>query len=83
MKNIRWDLKHSQNILPLVFDDSMSYYENVCKLVYIVNQLIEIVNGELSESVKAYIDEQFNNIMLDAIYDPEAETISFTADNKN
>lgn len=83
MKNIRWDLKHSQNILPLVFDDSMSYYETVCKLVYTVNQLIEIVNGELSESVKAYIDEQFNNIMLDAMYKPETETISFTADNKN
>ena len=82
VNNDSWAWKRSQNILPLVFDDSMSYYETVCKLVYTVNQLIGIINGDLSDNIKQYIDEQFNNIMITAIYDPETETIVLREQNK-
>lgn len=82
VNNNSWAWKRSQNILPLVFDDSMSYYETVCKLVYTVNQLIGIINGDLSDNIKQYIDEQFNNIMITAIYDPETETILLREQNK-
>ena len=82
VNNNSWAWKRSQNILPLVFDDSMSYYETVCKLVYTVNQLIGIINGDLSDNIKQYIDEQFNNIMITAIYDPETETILLREQNQ-
>nr|DAP24947.1 MAG TPA: hypothetical protein [Caudoviricetes sp.] len=82
MNENSWAWKQQQNILPLVFDDSMSYYETVCKLVYVVNQLIGLINGDLSGSIKQYIDEQFNNIMITAIYDPETETILLEERNK-
>lgn len=82
VNNDSWAWKRSQNILPLVFDDSMSYYETVCKLVYTVNQLIGVINGDLSDNIKQYIDEQFNNIMITAIYDPETETILLREQNK-
>ena len=82
VNNNSWAWKRSQNILPLVFDDSMSYYETLCKLVYTVNQLIGIINGDLSDKIKQYIDEQFNNIMITAIYDPETETILLREQNK-
>ena len=82
VNNNSWAWKRSQNILPLVFDDSMSYYETLCKLVYTVNQLIGIINGDLSDNIKQYIDEQFNNIMITAIYDPETETILLREQNK-
>lgn len=82
VNNNSWAWKRSQNILPLVFDDSISYYEKVCKLVYTVNQLIGIINGDLSDNIKQYIDEQFNNIMITAIYDPETETILLRGQNK-
>lgn len=75
MNKTSWAWRRQQNILPLVFDDSMSYYETLCKLVYTVNQLIELINGNLSDIIKQYIDEQFNNIMITAIYDPATETI--------
>lgn len=78
MNENSWAWRRQQNILPLVFDDSMSYYETLCKLVYTVNQLIGLVNGDLSDNIRQYIDEQFNNIMITAIYDPATETISFT-----
>lgn len=55
-----------QKILPLVYDDSLSYYETLCKVVEYINQLIdndkiiseelENLKKELSE-VKKWIDE--------------------------
>lgn len=35
----------SQKILPAVYDDSMSYYEVICKLVEKVNEVIEKYDG--------------------------------------
>lgn len=47
-----------QSVLPLVYDDSLSYYEVLCKVVKYINDLIdsdkEIVNNvnELKEELK-------------------------------
>lgn len=38
-------------ILPTVYDDSLSYYEMLCKLTEVVNELIDTVN-ELVEKVE-------------------------------
>lgn len=75
-KNI-WGACRTQSILPLVFDDSMSYYEAVSRLTATVNQLIELVGGSVDETLKEYIDERFDNLMINAIYDPSTETIIF------
>lgn len=75
MNENSWAWKRQPNILPLVFDDSMSYYETVSKLAYAVNQLIGLINGDLSANIKQYIDEQFNDIIITVIYDPVTETI--------
>lgn len=32
---------HCQKVLPLVYDDSLSYYESICKLVAKINEVIE------------------------------------------
>lgn len=34
-----------QNVLPLVYDNSLSYYEAICKLTDKVNELVDIVNN--------------------------------------
>lgn len=59
-------------ILPLVYDESLSYYEMVCKMVAKMNEIIEAVNGNIS----SLIEEYFNKIMIDAVYDEDAETIT-------
>lgn len=44
-----------QKVLPLVYDDSLSYYEVLCKVVDYINKLIEndkVIENEL-ESLKA------------------------------
>ena len=62
-------------ILPLVFDDSLSYYEVISKIMYTVNQLIEASTGDINAAIEKYIDEHFNDLMIMAIYNAETETI--------
>lgn len=46
-------------ILPTVYDDSLSYYESVCKLVNKVNELVDFINNiklDIFAESKAYTD---------------------------
>ena len=47
------ELKHfkfwCQKILPLVYDDSLSYYEVLCKVVDYINKLIEAIISDVNE----------------------------------
>ncbi len=65
----------SAKILPLSYDDSLSYYEQLCKLIYKMNEIIEFTNGGISEVIRNYIDEKFDDFILNAIYDEATETI--------
>ena len=71
----KWGWRKTQSILPLVFDDSISYYEAVSRLIFTVNQLITLINGSIDENLKDYIDSRFDNLMISAIYDEKTETI--------
>lgn len=64
-----------QKILPLVYDDSLSYYENVCKLTSKMNEIIDDINAGFEALITQKIDEFFNKIMIDAIYNDSEETI--------
>lgn len=66
---------HCQKILPLVYDDELSYYEYLCKLTDTMNKIIDIINDEFKTLVFQKIDEYFNDIMVDAIYKENEETI--------
>lgn len=53
-----------QKVLPLVYDDSLSYYELLCKVVEYLNNTINDVN-KLSEGFKTlynYVHDYFNNL---------------------
>lgn len=60
----------AQKILPLTYDDSLSYYESLCKFADKVNELIDRMNlyeeeykdyvNEQVSFLKTYIDEQDN-----------------------
>lgn len=47
------ELKHfkfwCQKVLPLVYDDSLSYYEVLCKVVEYINKIIDDENGTLAQ----------------------------------
>lgn len=70
-------------ILPLTYDDSLSYYEQVCKLTTKMNEIINVINTNVNEVLKEYIDSQFNNLIINAIYDESKETITLKKDVKS
>lgn len=49
-----------QKVLPLVYDESLSYYEQLCKIHEYVNALNDNVNA-----LKEYIDDYFNNLDIE------------------
>ena len=77
MLDCSWGWDKTQSILPLVFDDSISYYEAISRLFFTVNKLIALINNSVDESLKKYIDERFDNLMINAVYDEKTETIFF------
>lgn len=66
---------HCQKILPLVYDDELSYYEVLCKLNNKINEIIANINGDFKTLIEQIINEVFNEIMIDAIYSETEETI--------
>lgn len=66
---------HCQKILPLVYDDELSYYEYLCKLTDTMNKIIDTINDEFKTIVFQKMDEFLNDIMVDAIYKEDEETI--------
>ena len=60
-----------QKVLPLVYDDSLSYYELLCKVVAKLNEVIETDNSWQTEisalenslnELKTYVDTYFTNL---------------------
>lgn len=72
----------SAKILPLSYDDSLSYYEQLCKLTNKMNEIVEFINGNLSEVIQNYIDKKFNELMINVIYDEASETIILKNETK-
>lgn len=62
---------YCQKILPLTYDDSLSYYEAVCKLTSKMNEIIANINDHLED----YIRQQLDNLFINAIYDEKTETL--------
>ena len=57
-----------KKILPLVYDDSLSYYETICKFVQKLNEVIELCDGlgeDILEQAKAYTDTAIADTFAD------------------
>ena len=65
----------SAKILPLSYDDSLSYYEQLCKLTNKMTALLDFFNSNFSEQIQNYLDKKFDDLMINAIYDEATETI--------
>ena len=79
MKNIEQFRFWCQKILPLVYDDSLSYYEVLCKLTAKMNEIINAINNnDWEKIVIEEINKYFNSIMIDAMYDKHSRTITLS-----
>lgn len=61
--------------IPSEFDNSLSYMEVLMKLCEKTNQIIDVINTVLEQELSAYIDQRFNDMMIDAMYDSTTETL--------
>ena len=66
---------HVSKVLPTVFDDSLSYYEVVCKLFHKVNEIIDVVNGLFTGAIDEYINQNLAKFVVNATYDEGTETL--------
>ena len=64
-------------ILPLVYDESLSYYEMLCKLTGKMNDVIEVINGSIPPVLEEYISEKIQDIYADITYVPETLSLRF------
>lgn len=56
------------------FDD-ITYLQILSKLSNKTNEVIRFVNNVLEDKLVEYIDQRFNDIMLDSMYESETETL--------
>ena len=73
-----------QKVLPLVYDDSLSYYELLCKVVNYLNKVIEDVNS-IPDYIDAVINEKLSDEHLQELIEQFVEQIesAISANNEH
>ena len=69
-------------VLPLVYDDSLSYYEVLGKLTKKINEVINFINNELSDAIKNFLYERLNDLYVNVSYDAPTKTLKLHLDSK-
>ena len=77
---------YCQKILPLVYDDSLSYYEVLCKIVHKLNVLIDnnnILPELIREEIRKYITPEAIEELLEEIFDDLRANIAIADEHDN
>ncbi len=61
--------------LPTSYLISLSYEEQLLILCNKIDEMINFINNNISDEIKQYINEQFNEMMINAMYEAETETL--------
>lgn len=56
--------------------DAVTEWDVLQKLGQKTNDIIHFVNDILDEKINEYIEQRFNDMMVDAMYDSETETLT-------
>lgn len=78
------DVKRKCNflpILPTVYGEALSYMERLCQVVDAINALTVAFNDGLSAEINQWIEANYNELLLNAVYDEPTETITFSKDD--
>ena len=63
-----------QTVLPIVYDDSLSFQELLYKMIRYINGMKDDIEN-ISKDMVSYIREHLDDIFIDAMYDAETETL--------
>ena len=61
--------------LPSSYLASLTYEEQLLWLSKKTDEIISFINDILEQKISEYIEEKFNDIMLDSMYEAETETL--------
>lgn len=61
--------------LPQSYSDSLSFYEELARIAYKLNELINALNEDYTVLIREFLDKYFNQIMIESVYRESAETI--------
>lgn len=61
--------------LPSSYLASLTYEEQLLWLSKKTDEIISFINDILEQKISEYIEEKFNDIMLDSMYESETETL--------
>lgn len=67
-------LRKCTKVLPTVFEDSLSYYEVLCKYGKYIEELYGIIDGGILE----YIEKNLNSLIFKCSYNESEEEILFS-----
>lgn len=62
--------------LPLEYDNSLSYYEQLCRLNKNVNEIKNALYGDISGLVDDYLNANFDKLIVGATYNKIDESIT-------
>lgn len=69
--------------LPSSYLQSMSYEEQLIMLFRKVEEIISWANNQLSHEIKNYIEQNFNDMMINSMYESETETLILYLDRSD
>ena len=74
-----------QHVLPLVYDDSLSYYELLCKVVNYINQLLGDVStlSRAFTQLKSYVDNYFSTVDFQTMVDEKLDEMAENGELQN
>lgn len=75
-----------QKVIPLVYDNSLSYYEVLCKVVDYLNKVIEDINSVpeyIDNKIREALDDEHLKELIDEFIADYKHTISSNDDGEN
>lgn len=82
LQGIKLTEPYVSSVLPTVFDDSLSYYETICKLAENINE----INAYMMDAFVTEFRAKLSEIIMLSMYDEENETLYLnfkTGDDEN
>lgn len=67
--------------LPTTYLVSLSYEEQLLLLCKKQEEIINFLNDTIDETLQKYINEKFNDLIINAMYEEETETLVLYLDN--
>lgn len=69
--------------LPTSYLASLSYEEQLLCIGAKTDEIVTFINSVLEQAINDYINEKFNDMVINALYEPSTETLVLYLDSNN